>query len=281
MNESPKTSVYQKSLDEHLKNDQYKYSILLNLRDHEHKVLWQKFNVFLGFNTILIAVIAAVISLHKDSNTVPDSGLTYGLPFEVFLLFTCIFFIAYLSSIFLFNILKGSNFWITFWETKLTSSEVIISTDANPLINIFGDHASRVIQKIKERIKLLTKLDEEQKINPNDNVSEQICQLKQEISDLQIKLKDAMEKGYISTRNSMVYLVKIIMSIWGVFFIISATLTLYSLHLINDIYVGIGCTFFIGLSWIFYWYFTIKKNENEMNELLNIKLQEPVDNDKN
>ena len=43
----------------------YKYDILIRLRDHEHTVLWQKFNVFLGSNTIIVAIIAGVLSFQE------------------------------------------------------------------------------------------------------------------------------------------------------------------------------------------------------------------------
>ena len=96
----------------------YKYNILMNLRDHEHTVLWQKFNVFLGFNTIIIAIIAAVISFQKSEIIYPQNILEIYLSPVIIFTFMCIFFIACTCSVFVSRILKGSDYWIDFWENR-------------------------------------------------------------------------------------------------------------------------------------------------------------------
>jgi len=139
----------------------YKYDILIKLRDHEHAVLWQKFNVFLGFNTIIIAIIAAIISIQKFgntsqntqniayANTVPSNFIDAALIDANFLLITiflffCIFLIAFVCSVFVSRILRGSNYWIEFWENKLYLTEPKITTSYTSDMGIFVDHPSSV-----------------------------------------------------------------------------------------------------------------------------------------
>jgi len=191
MSKPSKPFVNEKILDEHLKNDQYKYSILLNLRDHEHTVLWQKFNVFLGFNTIIIAVIAAIITLQRDINPSSSSSFLFDLKPDLLILFVAIFFMAYLCSIFISRILKGSDFWIDVWERKLYVSECAISTDTNTRLSIFSDHASRLKQELAIVI---------EKIKSSQS-KEEIDLLKIRKDEIQEILKDATNRGYISTRH--------------------------------------------------------------------------------
>jgi len=260
-------------IDENLKEKQYKYSILLNLRDHEHSVLWQKFNVFLGFNTITIAVIAAVLSFQKFSTptTTPTTPISFpfGFPIEVFVLFTFIFAIAFLSSVFLLIILKGSNFWINFWESKLYSSEFFVSSDGLSPIEIFHDHASRVKQKIKDQKEKLGDLIKKQENDQNNiELNNEISNSEKELEEFQAIIRDAKKKGYISTRNSMEYLVKAIMSIWAGLFVISATLTLYLLLNINGAIEIIILCLLVECVLLCYWYFAKYKNSKEIEKLL-------------
>jgi len=258
---------YQNSPKDYLNEKQYKYSILLDLRDHEHSVLWQKFNVFLGFNTITIAVIAAVLSFQKFSTN--TMSFPFGLPIEVFFLLTLIFVIAFISSVFLLIILKGSNFWINFWETKLYSSELFVSSDRLSPIEIFHDHASRVKQKIKDQKEKLSYLNHELQINQNNEaLKNEIISSYKELEEFQRIIKEAKKGGYVSTRNSMEYLVKAIMCIWAYLFVVAATLTVYLLLHINASEAFILSLFLEECTLLSYYYFASYKNNEEMKDLL-------------
>lgn len=211
---------YQKNREDHLDGNQYKYSILVDLRDHEHTILWQKFNVFLAFNTIIIGVIAATISFQdsmKTQGSTPSSF--FGIKPEIWGLFCIIFFIAYLCSIYISRILKGSDFWIDVWENKLFISEIAISKETYPILSIFSDHASRIKRELDFIFK---RIDE-------DPSPEELETLNKRKKELQPKLKDAVNRGYISSRHNMILLVVITKRLWSILFSFAVISLVFSL----------------------------------------------------
>ena len=218
MEELPKTFVCPTALEDDLSNNEYKYSILLDLRDHEHTILWQKFNVFLGFNTIIIAIIAAVVTLQNNMNTSGEVISFTDFKPVVLLLFCIIFFIGFVCSIYISRILKGSDFWIDFWERKLYGNESKISTDSSVSLTIFSDHPSRTRRELDIIIKKL-------KTNPPVEEVEQLTITKRELQQI---LRDAISRGYVSSRHNMILLVRVIMWIWGVFFSVASAVVVSS-----------------------------------------------------
>jgi hypothetical protein len=204
MSDNPLDEIHKKKIE----NWRYKYDILLRLRDHEHTVLWQKFNVFLLFNSIMITILSAVLILFKGEITlvqnayfssinIGENALQSSLP-PVLLSFIiwCVSLVAYLCSLFSFWILKGSNFWIDFYEGKLHKYEKETTEDCNFESLIFGDHPTSIRKQIDE-------------IGGTE--------------ELRQKYKEHIKKGYVSTRKNMGYLIKTMLCVWMIVFAFSGT----------------------------------------------------------
>jgi len=236
----------------------YKYDILMNLRDHEHTILWQKFNVFLGFNTIIIAIIAAVISLQKSAIINPQNLFESYLSPVILFTFMCIFAIAFVCSVFVSRILKGSDYWIDFWEGKLYASESDISPAADHVFGIFVDHPSRVKRELK------TTLEE---------ISEDIdAKTKEKVNRLSGALAIAFKKKYISTRKNMERFISAVVCFWGVFFIVTGTLWIYSLvnyQVGQNIMVTVLTPICFILPTLAFFLYIDYKDKQEIQELLN------------
>ena len=199
-----------------IENWRYKYDILLRLRDHEHTVLWQKFNVLLIFNSIMITILSAILILFKSEITlvqnayfnsinIGENALESGLPpVLLFFIISCISLVAYLCSIYSFRILKGSDFWIDFYEGKLRLYEKETSDERKNESLIFGDHPTYIRKQIDN-------------ILDTPNLSEE------DIEKLKRKYSEHVKKGYISTRKNMRGFIKTIVGIWGVAFVFSGT----------------------------------------------------------
>ncbi len=240
----------------------YKYDILIRLRDHEHTVLWQKFNVFLGSNTIIVAIIAGVLSFQEFRGNPQTAQNIIESTFSPIAIFTfwCIFSIAFISSIFMSRILKGSDYWIDFWERKLYFSESKITLPSASNVGIFVDHPSRSKNELKGILK---------------NCPEKIDDaLKKQIIHYCHSLENALEKNYLSTRKNMGRFIQVITGIWGFFFIVSGTFVIFEIlnyfHVQNidqiSLLVGIGVILLI-LTAGFYWAFIYFDNK-EIKELI-------------
>ncbi|MFA4860916.1 hypothetical protein [Methanoregula sp.] len=250
---------HEECLEDNLKNNQYKYLILLNLRDHEHTILWQKFNVFLAFNTIIIAVIAAVISLQNNSKDGPPTATIMDLKPEVLIIFCIIFFVGFVCSIFISRILKGSDYWIEFWENKLYNFEKIVSPDNQKGVCIFYNHPSRATRDLEVVLKKLEK-------HPSP---EEFTQLTIEKKKLQKIFSDALDKNYVSSRKNMTRLVRAIKLFWAVAFSVTAAIFVCPVFEITHNYFGFIGLFAISIiiMWLIY-YAVDKKIEMDNKRLL-------------
>lgn len=193
----------------------YKYDILLRLRDHEHTVLWQKFNVFLVFNSIIVTMLSAVLILFKNDNPIIqifsngstvalNNATQYDFSLETLCLFIgCVSIAAFLCSTFSFRILKGSNFWIDFYEYKLRVYEEKTADFSDSKSIIFNDHPSLLLEQIADK----------------GDIDSTMTQT----------MMEHIHKGYISTRANMRRFVGGVVWIWGVLFVSSMTFLTYQL----------------------------------------------------
>jgi len=100
------------------------FKIILQLRDVDNKLMWNRINLLLVFQGVLIAAVAAGIE--------NLSSAKYGL------LFAAIIFFGFFSSLMLFNIARGGSWWVSHWEQHLAKIEPHFVGD----IDIFREHIS-------------------------------------------------------------------------------------------------------------------------------------------
>jgi len=106
------------------KKSEEAFKVLLQLRDLDNKLMWNRINLLLVFQGVLIAAVAASIN--------ELSAQKYSL------FFIAIIFFGFFSSVMLFNIARGGNWWISHWEKHLAKIERNVFGD----IDIFREHIS-------------------------------------------------------------------------------------------------------------------------------------------
>lgn len=106
------------------KKSEEAFKVLLQLRDLDNKLMWNRINLLLVFQGVLIAAVAAGIE--------NLSSAKYGL------LFAAIIFFGFFSSLMLFNIARGGSWWVSHWEQHLAKIEPHFVGD----IDIFREHIS-------------------------------------------------------------------------------------------------------------------------------------------
>jgi len=100
------------------------FETLLQLRDLDNTLMWNRINLLLVFQGVLIAAVAAGFKeLSKG---------TYTLLFAVIIIF------GLFSSFMLFSIARGGSWWVSHWETHLSKIEHTVVGG----IDIFREHTS-------------------------------------------------------------------------------------------------------------------------------------------
>jgi hypothetical protein len=148
-----------------------------------------------------------------------QSGLPPGL---LFFIITGISFVAYICSQYSLRILRGSDFWIDFYEGKLRAYEKETSEIKNIDSLIFGDHPTYLKKQIDEIRQKLS--DPPFTIQNNEEgLSDFKRSNDEEIEKLKQMYTTHIEKGYISTRKNMRGFIKTIVGIWSIAFVFSGT----------------------------------------------------------
>jgi hypothetical protein len=100
------------------------FDTILQLRDLDNTLMWNRINLLLVFQGVLIAAVAAGIN---DLSTEKYS-----------LLFATIIIFGLFSSLMLFNIARGGSWWVSHWEKHLAKIEPTVVGN----IDIFREHIS-------------------------------------------------------------------------------------------------------------------------------------------
>jgi hypothetical protein len=108
------------------------FKIILQLRDVDNNLMWNRINLLLVFQGVLLAAVAAGI---KELSAEKYS-----------LVFLAIIGFGFLSSMMLFNIARGGSWWVSHWEQHLAKIERNVVGD----IDIFREHISTMPELKKE-----------------------------------------------------------------------------------------------------------------------------------
>lgn len=136
------------------------YQILLQARDVDNKLLWDRVNIMLLIQGLLFAFLGSSMSYLFDKH---------------FPILIIIILFGWVSAIILHLIARGGNYWVTYWEDKLKDIEK----------DTFG----------------------EKQIFRNRDI------------DDPVRRKEAIKKGYISTRKLILVFTVIFLFFWEFLFI--------------------------------------------------------------
>ncbi|MEN6512041.1 MAG: hypothetical protein ABFD00_09465 [Chloroherpetonaceae bacterium] len=100
------------------------FKTILQLRDVDNKLMWNRINLLLVFQGVLIAAVAAGIG--------ELSAEKYSL------FFAAIIFFGFFSSLMLFYIARGGSWWVSHWEQHLAKIERNVFGE----LDIFREHIS-------------------------------------------------------------------------------------------------------------------------------------------
>ena len=216
--------------------NKYGYDVLIKLRNHEHTILWTKFNYYLVINSIVLVFLSAIFSnLGKTEWTgnetinnitfVAMNSLSTQQPIQhvypIFIVLIIVSFLGFFIALISSRILMGSNFWINYWEHKLSIIESKAMKDANSKrseLKFFREHPSLIMKEKSTRY-----LE---------------------------KKSEYLSEGYKSTRRSIIWLSWFIVVIWAILFLIFVNICFGSVVIFLMI-------FLIIITVIFYFWETV------------------------
>lgn len=122
-----------KNADEIEKN-KFAYKTLLGIRDLDSKMLWNRINIMIVIQSVLISFVG---------NIIRSDLISIGENYFVILI---IGFFGLLTSILQFFTAQGGSFWVSYWEKKLAS----IEEESTGSVKIFRKHPSYDLMIRKE-----------------------------------------------------------------------------------------------------------------------------------